>query len=112
MRTFACLFSLLALVLLTGCASTSLQSDPLAGWTFRMFDAFQPPEKQHHYHLDKAITADIQNYIKDHHLTLFGMITGYHENAAGERAVEFVAFPKGSKSSWHYVLIYNKESER
>lgn len=111
-RLAALIALLVAFVLATGCASSGPPSDPLAGWTFRMFDYFAPADQQHHYHLGKAITEDAQNYIKEHHLKPYGMITGYHENAAGDRAVDFVAFPPGEKSSWHYVLIYNKDNQR
>jgi hypothetical protein len=112
MRLFASLLPLLAFVLLTGCASSGPPPDPLAGWTFRMFDYFAPPDQQHHYHLSKAITEDAQNYIKEHNLKPYGMITGFHENAEGDRAVDFVAFPDSERSSWHYILIYNKNNER
>ena len=112
MRLFANLFLLIALVVAAGCASSGPAANPIADWTFRPFDDYVPPGQQRHYQLNKAITDDYQNYIKDHKLSLFGMITGYHENAEGDRAVDFVAFPPGEKSSWHYVLIYNKDNER
>jgi hypothetical protein len=95
-----------------GCSSSKPTPDPLAGWTFRGFDYYLPPFQQHHYQLDKAITDDYQDFIAKNKLFLAGAVTGFYEDGTGQRAVEFEAFPPGENTSWHYVLIYNKENKR
>jgi hypothetical protein len=45
-------------------------------------------------------------------LHLFGAITGFYEDGAGQHAVEFVAFPPDENATWNYVLIYDKENKR
>ncbi|MBW8864770.1 MAG: hypothetical protein JF609_07580 [Verrucomicrobia bacterium] len=104
----------LSAVVLFGCrCSTSKPTpDPLAGWTFRTFDQFEPPSGQHHYHLDKTISDDYQDFIAKNKLSLVGAITGFYEDMTGQHAVRFEAIPPDAYSSWTYVLIYDKQNHR
>jgi hypothetical protein len=92
--------------------TVSQPTDPLAGWTSRGFDDYLPSLQRHHYHLDKAITDDYQNFIEKNKLDLFGAITGFYEDGTGQHAVEFEAFPDKQNATWHYVIIYDKENKR
>ena len=66
----------------------------------------------HHYHLDKAIADDYQNFIVEEHLSPKGAITGFFEDGTGQHAVGFEANGNKENSSWHYVLIYDRENKR
>jgi hypothetical protein len=101
-----------------GCSTSKPTPDPLAGWTLRQFDDFAPPSERHHYQLDKMITDDYQDFLKKNSLDTTA-ITGFYEDGTGQRAVEFEAFEIGPNvktseinTSWHYVLIYDKENKR
>jgi hypothetical protein len=105
-----CSFSLIALALIVGCATTT---NPLAGWTFRPFQGYEPPPYgQNYYHLDQSIIDDYQDFIKKKGIVTAGAITGFFEDGTGQRAVEFDAFEHHEFDSWRYVLIYNKENQR
>ena len=101
----------LTFILVAGCAKPKPTPDPLAGWTFRTFDNFSVPGAQHHYHLDKAIMDDYQDFIRKDNLFVSGAITGFYEDGTGQHAVEFEAFVAGNES-WHYAIIYDKENKR
>lgn len=99
---------LFAAIVLAGCATQ--RTDPLAGWTFREFDQFAVASQQHHYQLDKSVADDYQNFIAKNNLDLIGAITGFYEDGTGRHAVEFEGYK--NHTSWHYVLIYNKDNKR
>ena len=94
------------------CAAPKNEPDPLSGWTFRTFDEYSVPGKEGQYHLEKSVTNDYGAFIKTNNLNVFGAITGFFEDGAGQRAVEFEAFPPGQNASWRYVLIYSKDNQR
>jgi hypothetical protein len=113
LNSFAPVFLVLMAIFVFGfgCNTSKPETDPLAGWTLRGFDDYLPSLQQHHYHLDKAITDDYQDFVKKNELQA-APVTGFYEDGTGQHAIRFEAFPRGQNASWQYVLIYDKESKR
>lgn len=82
-----------------------LDFSAVSGWE-------KPPYGHNTNHLDNLITDDYQDFIATNKLRLFGAITGYFENATGQHAVEFTAFPPNENATWTYILIYDKQNKR
>jgi hypothetical protein len=107
MSRFARYFLLFAVVALSsGCGSKS-QPDPLAGWKKWSTDTG--------YHLDKAITNDLQNYIKtlppqQREIAAFPYSQLFCEDGTGQHAVE-ISIPLNG-TFWKHVLIYDKTNRR
>lgn len=95
------------------CSPSKPKADPLVGWTFKPFPGWElPPYGHNTNHIDNAITENYQAFIKEHQLNIFGSITGFFENDAGQHAIKFTAFPPGENATWDYVLIYDKSNKR
>ena len=101
----ACFLLFAAVALSSGCGSKS-QPDPLAGWKKWSTDR---------YHLDKAITNDLQKYFntlpsQEREIAAFPFSQLFCEDGTGQHAVE-ISIPLNGRF-WKHVLIYDKTNKR
>jgi hypothetical protein len=107
MNKFAsCFLLVVVLALIAGC-DPKPHPDPLAGWKKWGTDTG--------YHLDKAITNDLQSYIstlppQERELAAFPYDQLFCEDGTGQHAVE-ISIPLDG-TWWKHVLIYDKTNKR
>ena len=86
-----------------GCNTSQPATNPLAGW-----------QKAYNEEPSKIIDEDLNAFITQRSPEGYRPVEviGYYKNNAGQHALNLELFEYHKNSSWHYVLVYDKDDKR